>query len=81
MGSEMCIRDSLHDYTPIQEAEDVVNAYFLGADRERCGEALVITGYLSNQQNLTGGDAVVLQAYKKFNPALITALIDVEEAK
>ena len=71
----------LHDYTPIQEVEDVVNACVLAADRERCGEALVITGYLSNQQNLTGGEAVVLQAYKKFNPALIAALIDVEEVK
>ena len=71
----------LHHYTSIQDPEDVVNAYFLGADRESCGEALVMTGYLSNQQNLTGGDALVLQAYKAFNPALIQALIDVEEGK
>ena len=40
-----------------------------------------MTGYLSNQQNLTGGDALVLQAYKAFKPALIQALIDVEEGK
>ena len=73
--------DLLHDYTSIQDPEDVVNAYFLGADREPCGEALVITGYLSNQQNLTGGDAVILQAYKVFNPALIQALIDVEDGQ
>ena len=71
----------LHHYTSIQDPEDVVNAYFLGADRESCGEALVMTGYLSNQQNLTGGDALVLQAHKAFNPALIQALIDVEEGK
>ena len=71
----------LHHYTSIQDPEDVVNAYFLGADRESCGVALVTTGYLSNQQNLAGGDALVLQAYKAFNPALIQALIDVEEGK
>ena len=73
--------DLLYHYTSIQDPEDVVNAYFLGADRESCGVALVTTGYLSNQQNLTGGDALVLQAYKAFNPALIQALIDVEEGK
>ena len=71
----------LHNYTSIQDPEDVVNAYFLGADRDPCGEALVMTGYLSNQQNLTGSDALVLQAYKAFNPALIQVLIDVEEGK
>ncbi len=71
----------LHHYTSIQDPEDVVNAYFLGADRDPCGEALVMTVYLSNQQNLTGGDALVLQAYKAFNPALIQELIDVEEGK
>ena len=71
--------DLLNDHTSIQDVEDVVNAYFLGADRERCGEALVSTGYITNQQNLTGGDDVIRWAYQAFNPALIKALADRDE--
>ena len=52
----------------------------LGDDRELCGEVLVLTGYLSNQENLTGDDLTVLQAYKAFSQALAQALVDAEEA-
>ena len=71
--------DLLNDHSSIRDVEDVVNAYFLGADRERCGEALVSTGYITNQQNLTGGDDVIRWAYQAFNPALIQALVDRSE--
>jgi hypothetical protein len=60
----------MDDYRPDIDLEDVMNADVLGDARYECGQALVLTGYLSNQANLTGDDAQVLAAFKKFNPAL-----------
>lgn len=52
------------------DLEGVMNADVLGDARYECGQAMVLTGYLSNQANLTGDDAQVLDAYKQFSPAL-----------
>ena len=72
--------DLLYDHTSVQDAEDLLEADVLGTDRALCGEALVMTGYLSNQQNLTGDDITVLQAFKVFSQPLAQALVDAEEA-
>ena len=71
--------DLLNDHSSIRYVEDVVNAYFLGADLERCSKALVSIDFITNQQNLTGGDDVIRWAYQVFNPALIQALVDRSE--
>ena len=61
------------------DAEELLELDVLGDDRELCGVALVMTGYLTNQENLTGDDLAVLQSYKLFSKVLKEALVDVEE--
>ena len=70
----------LYDYTSVQDAEDLLEVDVLGDDRELCGEALVMTGYLTNQENLTGDDLTVLQVYKVFRDVLEETLANQEDA-
>ena len=66
----------LGDYYP----EDLLELDVLGEDREVAGEAMVLAGYLSNQDNLTGEEVIALQAYKSFTTALANA-IEADEQK
>ena len=50
--------------------EDLLELDVLGDDRETAGIAMVLTGYLSNQDNLTGEEFIALQAYKSLSAAL-----------
>ncbi|QNI64961.1 hypothetical protein [Synechococcus sp. A15-44] len=71
--------DLLYDHTSVQDAGELLEVDVLGDDRKLCGEALVRTGYLTNQENLTGDDQTVLQSNKLFSKVLKEALVDVEE--
>lgn len=50
----------------------------LGDDRRVSGEAMVMTGYLTNQDNLTADEVTILGAYKAFSKALQQALVEVD---
>ena len=71
--------DLLYDYTSVQDVEDLLEVDVLGDDRELCGEALVMTGYLTNQENLTGDDLTFLQVYKVFRDVLEETLANQED--
>lgn len=71
--------DLLCDYTSVQDVEDLLEVDVLGDDRELCGEALVMTGYLTNQENLTGDDLTFLQVYKVFRDVLEESLANQED--
>ena len=66
--------DLIYDHTSVQDAEDLLERDVLENKRSLCGEALVMTGYLTNQENLTGDDASVLKAFKAFSQELAQAL-------
>jgi len=44
------------------------------------GTAMVLTGYLSNQDNLTGEEFIALQAYKSLSAALDKAIEEDEQS-
>ena len=71
--------DLLYGHTSVQDAEDLMEVDALGKDRKLCGEALVMTGYLTNQENLTGDDLIFLQVYKVFRDILEETLANEEE--
>lgn len=77
-----CGKDKILDYlddAPVNDFSDLLEADVLGDDRELCGEALVMTGYLTNQENLTGDDLTFLQVYKVFRDVLEETLANQEE--
>jgi len=60
-------------------AEELLELDVLGDDRETAGIAMVLTGYLSNQDNLTGDEVIALQAYKSLTAALANTPKDDEQ--
>ncbi len=69
------LAERVEDYYP----EDLQELDVLGDDREVAGEAMVLAGYISNQDNLTGDEVIALQAYKLFTTALAKAIEEDEQ--
>lgn len=69
------LAERVEDYYP----EDLQELDVLGDDREVVGEAMVLAGYISNQDNLTGDEVIALQAYKLFTTALAKAIEEDEQ--
>ena len=66
--------DLINDYALNADEEDLLAPDALENDRGICGQALVMTGFLTNQQNLQDDSDVVLEAYQSFSKALKKAL-------
>ena len=64
--------DHIADYE--MEMEEIISADVIGNDRKYCGQVMVLAGYLTNQENLTGEELTVLKAFKAFSQELAQAL-------
>ena len=70
VGNELL--DHIADFE--MEIDEIISADVLGEDREYCGQVMVLAGYLTNQENLTGEEVTVLKAFKQFGKELEKAL-------